>query len=162
MDFKRGDILPGKLQESVIAFANADGGELFVGIANDRTLPPAHRIHGFANEEVANNHVAIPERMIDPALLGVTMEFLCLPSKTSELVLHFIIPKSEKIHYTSSGECYKRKGAQNLRIREKDIENLSYTKGQKSYEDTFVDTVTADDLGAFVYFVNYLCLVLFV
>src|SRR5580765_6003640 len=87
LDFKRGDISPGKLQETFVAFANADGGEIYIGIANDANLTPALRIHGFRNVEAANNHASIPESLINPRLLGVTLEFLRLPSRPSHLVL---------------------------------------------------------------------------
>jgi ATP-dependent DNA helicase RecG len=101
----------------------------------------------------------LPERLVNPAILGVTLEFLRLPAKPTELVLHMIVPKSDKVHFTASGECYKRHGAQNLRIREKDIDRLLFTKGQQSFEDMFVDTVSADDLKRSTYLKQYMSLV---
>src|SRR5262249_42288793 len=117
------------------------------------------RIHGFPNPEAANNHLQITEKMASPPILGSSFEFIRLPGKPSDLVLHLTIPKSEKVHYTASGECFKRRGPQNLQIREKDIENLLFTKGQHSYEDMWVDSVSADDLKRSEYLQNYLKLV---
>jgi ATP-dependent DNA helicase RecG len=56
-DLKAKEIKPSKLTESVSAFANADGGELYIGIAENVTLPFPHKWDGFAEPEDANAHV---------------------------------------------------------------------------------------------------------
>jgi len=61
LDFKRSNIAPGKLQETIVAFANADGGEVIVGIDDDLTLPPERRFYGFSKPEDANNHISVPD-----------------------------------------------------------------------------------------------------
>ena len=54
---KAREITPGKLTRTLSAFANADGGELYIGIAQnpDKTF----RWEGFKQEEDANAHVQI-------------------------------------------------------------------------------------------------------
>ena len=42
-DLKAKEIKPSKLTKSVSAFANADGGELYIGIAENVTLPFPHK-----------------------------------------------------------------------------------------------------------------------
>lgn len=49
-------VAPGKLTRSLSAFANADGGELFVGIAEGAS-GQSHRWEGFADSEDANGHI---------------------------------------------------------------------------------------------------------
>ena len=39
LDVKAREIRPGKLTKAISAFANADGGELYIGIADNRPLP---------------------------------------------------------------------------------------------------------------------------
>ena len=36
LDFKSKNISPNKLQESFVAFANADGGDLYVGVEDEK------------------------------------------------------------------------------------------------------------------------------
>ncbi|HEX5607076.1 MAG TPA: ATP-binding protein, partial [Candidatus Binatia bacterium] len=47
LDFKRAIITPGKLQETVTALANADGGEIIIGLDDDIRRSPIDRFHGF-------------------------------------------------------------------------------------------------------------------
>jgi ATP-dependent DNA helicase RecG len=55
-DLKSKQIKPSKLSCSISAFANADGGELLIGI--DELIPDKHRVwDGFTNQEEANSHL---------------------------------------------------------------------------------------------------------
>ena len=51
-DVKSFRISPAKLQESFVAFANSDGGDLYVGIEDKAVL--GERIVGFTEQEKAN------------------------------------------------------------------------------------------------------------
>src|SRR5947208_6898425 len=58
-DLKSKDIAPGKLTRTISGFANAAGGELYVGI-DERLGPAGAKIRswrGFADPEDANGHV---------------------------------------------------------------------------------------------------------
>ena len=64
LDFKRVEIKPGKLSESISAFANASGGEIFVGIAEDNQgTTKARRWSGFPDMEAANAHIHVVDAM---------------------------------------------------------------------------------------------------
>ena len=51
LDLKAKDVKPAKLTKTISAFANADGGELYIGIAENVTLPFPHKWEGFAKPE---------------------------------------------------------------------------------------------------------------
>ncbi len=159
LDFKRAEIAPGKLQESVVAFANTDGGEVFVGLSDDTAAAPKDRFFPFQKPEDANNHLSVPDVLVDPQVPGISIELIVCPTAPQGLVLHFIIPKSPMVHYTSDKTCYVRKGAQNLVLKGKDIERLIFAKGQRSYEDVPVETVRAHELAESDYMQRYLRLV---
>jgi len=57
LDLKAKEITPSKLTKAISAFANADGGELYVGIAENVTLPFPHKWEGFGKPEDANAHI---------------------------------------------------------------------------------------------------------
>jgi ATP-dependent DNA helicase RecG len=159
LDFKRAIITPGKLQETVTALANADGGEIIIGLDDDIRRSPIDRFHGFPNPEHANNYVSIPDILVDPPVPAVSAEFIVCPTAPSHLLLHLLIPKSPMVHYTSDKTCFIRKGAQNLVLKGKAIERLIFSKGQRSYEDVPAETVRAKELAESDYMRKYLHLV---
>lgn len=135
-DFKRAEIAPQKLEALVVAFANADGGEAYIGIDDDTTLAIASRFFGFAKPEDANQHIAQVTTGLQPSIDGLSLDFVQFPSAGDFLVLRISVPKSPCVHYTSAGECFVRRGAQSIRIKGKQVESLIFTKGQRSFEDT--------------------------
>ena len=60
-DIKAKEIKPSKLTRTISAFANADGGEFYVGIQEGDTHP--HRWKGFFKPEDANAHVQVLENL---------------------------------------------------------------------------------------------------
>src|SRR5215831_19479205 len=159
LDFKRADIIPGKLQETVVALANADGGEIVIGLDDDIRRSPSDRFHGFPNPEYANNHVSVADILVDPPVPAVSAEFIVCPTAPDDLLLHFLIPKSPMVHYTSDKTCFIRKGAQNLVLKGKAIERLIFSKGQRSYEDVPTETVRVKEVAQSEYMQKYLRLV---
>jgi len=63
LDLKAKEIKPSKLTKSISAFANADGGELYIGIAENTALPFPHKWDGFAKPEDANAHLQVFEKL---------------------------------------------------------------------------------------------------
>lgn len=131
-DVKDIRVAPGKLTRSMSAFANADGGELFVGIAEGAAGQP-HRWEGFADAEDANGHIQAFESVF-PLGGDHRYEFMSSDSQPG-LVLHIEIDKSASIKTASDGKIYKRRGAQNLPVTtDEDIRTLERTKGISSFE----------------------------
>ncbi len=145
-DFKSCRIQPNKLQQHFVGFANADGGELYVGIEDESSK--SDRIIGFARQEDANEIISVLLMETRPSVEGVDVEFLDFGSRG--LVLQITIPKSAKVHYASDGECYVRLNAQTTRIKGERILQLGYAKGSESYESRLVlDTPIEDILSSY-------------
>jgi ATP-dependent DNA helicase RecG len=144
-DRKAAAIGGAKLQKVAVAFANADGGEVYVGIADDSDQPdPSKRWQGAQLIENYNQHIqALTE--VQPAL---PMEISFLKSTDSDgYVLRVQIEKSQSVHKTSDGTVYERKGAQSLPIKDHArITALSFAKGAASFEDSSVDSAVAEDI----------------
>ncbi len=144
-DRKAAAISGAKLQKVAVAFANADGGEVYVGIADDSDqLDPTKRWQGARQVEDYNQLIqALTE--IQPAL---PMEISLLKSIGSErYVLRIQIEKSQSVHRTADGSVYERKGAQSLPIKDPArITELSFAKGASSYEDYSVENAVAEDI----------------
>jgi ATP-dependent DNA helicase RecG len=144
-DRKAAAIKGAKLQKIAVAFANADGGEAFVGIADERDEPdPSKRWNGATNIEDYNQHIqALME--VQPAL-PMELTFLKADGKPT-YVLKIQVEKSQAIHKTSDGTVYERKGAQSLPVVDPTrITALSFAKGADSYEDYAVESAVAEDI----------------
>lgn len=129
VDLKSKDIAPAILQKHFVAFANTDGGELFVGVADPKEKGP--RIRGFSKPEDVNDIITTLSET-EPTVDGV--EFELLTFRPGGLVLRIAVPKSPRVHYTNSKDCYIRRNASSGRIRGDQITKLSYAKGSFSYE----------------------------
>lgn len=136
LDFKRKDIQPAKLTKSISAFANAEGGELYVGLSElDQEVEWA----GFATAETANGHIQALEELF-PLGHGFDYVFLQHPENDT-VILKIEVLKSKQIKYASNKTAYLRRGAQNLPQDTDDkVERLKRNKGITSFEDEVVGT----------------------
>jgi len=133
VDVKATDIEPAKLTHHVSAFANADGGELYIGIAEDKI---ANRKYwqGFTDPENANGHLQIFERLFP---LGHDFSYTFLSCATeSGLVLQIIINKTKDIKIASDNIPYIRRSAQSLPVKTpQELQRLQLNKGITSFEN---------------------------
>ncbi len=138
-DVKARDILPSKMSESVSAFANADGGELWIGIDEDIAKRRAWR--GFQRIEDANAHIEILDRVMQ---LGQGYHFQFLEHQTSSgFILHIEISKTPHIIYATNGTAYVRRGGHNQPAKDAMFRQLERNKGLVSFE---TDTVFTDPM----------------
>ena len=141
-DLKSKDIAPAKLTRTIAAFANASGGEVYVGI--DEIVGPAgakiRKWRGFADPEEANGHLQAFEQVF-PLGSYYTATFLSCPGEAG-LVLQLQVLKSKDICKALDGRVYVRRGAQNLPwTTEEQLARLRLDKGITSFE---TETVNVD------------------
>jgi len=151
-DFKSVKISPSKFQESFVAFANADGGEIWIGVEDKRNN--TERIQGFKSREDANDILQTVLENTKPSVENVDLEFIEFGKKG--FVLHISIPKSPKVHYTASGDCYIRLNASTVKIKGERITELGYAKGAYVYEKQPVDIAQMEDYIENSYLKNYM------
>src|SRR6266545_7897039 len=137
LDFKGIAVAPAKLTRTLSAFANAAGGELFLGVSEDKSRNEM-LWSGFKREEDANGHVQAFEQFF-PSGAYFRYEFLTSPGTTGA-ILHCEIFKTPDMRPASDGIHYIRRGAQNLpQSTPEQITRLKYDKGLSSYEDVLLN-----------------------
>jgi ATP-dependent DNA helicase RecG len=139
LDLKSIDIQPAKLSKSISGFANADGGEIYIGIDEVNTGSIKTRYwRGFTDQESANGHIQLFEQLFP---LGEYYSYTFLTTQGAlGLVLQVIIHKSREIVTASDGTPYVRRGAQTLPVKtEQALERLKLDKGIESFERRTID-----------------------
>lgn len=139
VDLKAIDITPAKLTRTLSAFANASGGELYVGIDEREDSDGKKRFwRGFRDPEAANAHVQVFEQLFP---LGQYYSYTFLASDVgSGLVLQVNVNKTREITKASDQVPYLRRSAQNLPITTPDaLSRLRLDKGITSFENETLD-----------------------
>ena len=127
--------------EVLVAFVNADGGELFIGVENDGTISgiphkPEH-IEAMKNSYIAYVH---PETPLPPPVV----RFITADEK---MILYFQVSKSTThVHLTSEGRCLQRFDRENRPVSAERIQYERQEAVSREYDRSFVTTATVQDL----------------
>lgn len=132
LDRKSARIKPSDIAKHIVAFANASGGVLIIGIEDNG------EITGFSNQDsknindfldvpytscIGNMHISIEERGI---IIG---------DHEDKLLVFFIDPSDESVVKTTDGKVYLRVGDKSKLLNHDQITQLEYDKGERKFED---------------------------
>ena len=142
-DFKSIQIAPKALAITIVAFANADGGDIAVGVS-DKT----RKIEGVdQHTEKLNELLRVPLDFCNPTV-SITSELLpCTDKDGNEnhiLLMH--IPASSELHVNQADEAFMRVGDKSRKLSFEERIQLMYDKGERYYEDTAVYGATIEDI----------------
>lgn len=130
------------ISQTLVGFANADGGELLVGVEDSGEVSG---LVGFSADEVAqlertpqtHVHASTPLPEVRRYLLEID----------GKRVLYFSVPKStDFVHVTSDGRCLLRRDLETVPVAAEAIQFDRAEKRSREYDRGFVDGVSADDL----------------
>ena len=142
-DCKSIQIDPKALAITIVAFANADGGDIAVGMS-DKT----RKIEGVdQHTEKLNELLRVPLDFCNPSV-PITSELLPCTDKDGNdnhiLLMH--IPASSELHANQADEAFMRVGDKSRKLSFEERIQLMYDKGERYYEDTAVYGATVDDI----------------
>ena len=142
-DCKSIQIEPKALAITIVAFANADGGDIAIGVS-DKT----RKIEGVdQHTEKLNELLRVPLDFCNPSV-SITSDLLpCMDKDGNEnhiLLMH--IPASSELHTNQADEAFMRVGDKSRRLSFEERIQLMYDKGERYYEDTAVYGATVDDI----------------
>ena len=142
-DCKSIQIEPKALAVPIVAFANADGGVITIGVS-DKT----RKIEGVdQHTEKLNELLRVPLDFCNPSV-PITSDLLPCTDKdgNDNHILLMYIPASSELHANQADEAYMRVGDKSRRLSFEERIQLMYDKGERYYEDTAVYGATVDDI----------------
>jgi len=130
------------ISQTLVAFANADGGELLLGVEDAGAITG---LDGFTEDDLAYFE-DVPRLRVhaDTPLANVRKSRVLIDEK---LILYFTVPKSTQfIHLTSDGRCLQRRDLESIPVASEAIEFDRRERASRDYDRQTVDGVSADDL----------------
>lgn len=139
LDRKSARIKPTDITKHIVAFANANGGILVIGIEDDG------RKTGFKCEGAKNinDFLQIPYT----TCLGnikITSEERDIGNDV--ILIFFIEPSEDSVIKTSDGKVYLRVGDKSKLLNHDQVTQLEYDKGERSFEDIIVEDSSFEDV----------------
>jgi ATP-dependent DNA helicase RecG len=139
-EVKAKEIAPAKLTKTLSAFANSDGGDLYVGVAEAFIGGGVKQRswEGFADVEAANGHIQSFERLFP---LGTDFQYEFLSCATRQgLILHVQVNRTQAIMKADDAVPYIRRGAATFPVlTPESVRRLEYAKGVVSFENELVN-----------------------
>lgn len=135
---KRAAVQPFKLLETIVAFANTEGGYLVIGLEDPSKADGLKRLIGISeNLDNVSEFLKLIEKEIDPPLRLFTHFELEITNihKAQDKLIVLDIKKSNDVHSLKKGDTFVRRGNQNIKIGSTEIIRLKYEKGSIRFED---------------------------
>ncbi|MCC7370960.1 MAG: putative DNA binding domain-containing protein [Chloroflexi bacterium] len=126
--------------ETLSAMANADGGDLVIGIEDDGTVSGAPHPD---DKTALIRRAAAEHQYVSPP---IRFQVRDVQTTTGELLLHFAVDWSPEVHQLADGRYLLRVGAANVPFAAPAIAALKATKGQGLIERSFPPGATLDDI----------------
>lgn len=129
------------IAKTLVAFANADGGELFIGIEDNNSVT------GLPHKpEVINQLLNSPKDCILKET-PITLKQASIINYEGKTVLYFSVSKgTDYVHLTSKGECFQRKDRESMPTPAEKIIFDRDEKSSREYDRQFVDIAKVTDL----------------
>lgn len=129
------------IAKTLVAFANADGGELFIGIEDDNSvtgLPHA--------EDKISSILKAPENYVLKET-PIPLKRASIIDYRDKKIAYFSVEKGSKyVHLTSKGECFQRKDRESVPTSSELIRFEREEETSREYDRQFVDLASITDL----------------
>ncbi len=148
---KRALVKPAKILETIVAFANTEGGIFILGLEDPDKAQGNERLFGISeNSDNISEVQTLLKREIDPHLQFLNqweISILNREKKEDRLwVIH--VAKSNDVHSLKNGDTFIRSGSHNVKIGSSQIIRLKYEKGVIKYESEASGLDSLDELDS--------------
>ena len=132
------------IAETLVAFANAEGGEVIAGVEDDLSITGVPHIR-----ELLDIILAAPTTYVhtDTPLPNPRVSQLQIANMPGSRILYFSVQKStNRIHLTSDGRCLQRRDKENVPVSVEHIQYQRQVKKAMEYDREFVSDAEVSDL----------------
>ncbi len=131
-----------KLANVIVAFANAEGGVIVLGLSNGVVEDV-----GELNQKDRRALEQAGALMCEPPVRARISELQCLGDNgDTRTLLICTVPVGETVHETVAGDCYLRVSDSTIKQDSQQTQELRFDKGNQKYEATRALEATIDDL----------------
>lgn len=138
---RRAAAICGEIGEALVAFTNADGGELFIGVEDDGTITGLQH-----NENDINAMLnAINTHILDSTHLPLQISTR-LQIEGKEILFFCVTKSTDKIYQLPDGRCMRRQDKSSMPAS---IDQIQFERKEaisREYDRAFVDGATVNDL----------------
>ena len=130
--------------ETLVAFANADGGELLVGVEDDGhvTGVPHIREHLVTIQKAVITHIHPDTPLVNPEVR--TLDVSTIPGSK---IIYFSVQKgTEVVHLTSDGRCLQRRDRENKPVSVETIQKKRHEIAAMEYDREMIMNAEVSDL----------------
>lgn len=146
---KRAAIKPADLLETVVGFANADGGFIVIGLEDPAKAQGDKRLLGISeNADNVSDFLKLIDKEIEPPIIlwGKFELDITNVHEQADKLLVLNIKKSNDVHSLKRGDTFVRKGRQNVKIGSTEIMRLKYEKGAIKFESEKSGVISLENL----------------
>jgi ATP-dependent DNA helicase RecG len=138
-------IAPKDLAPALVAFANAEGGTVVVGLSNGT-------VQGVGTRAAKVNDLRqVPIDFTSPAVRARFGQIACVnDAGEPDKLLVIRIDPGERVHEVQNGDCYLRIGDETRRLNYQHRQELEFDKGQSQYDGYPAAGLTFDSLDTWL------------
>lgn len=136
-DRKSSKTTPTKLAPHLVAFANADGGDIAIGLCDGV-------VEGLGQTSLNDYRQAPYDLTVPPVRAQFQIVDCQRPDGRPAQILLVRVGPSERVHELTNGDCYLRVGDESRKLRFNDRRELEFDKGQAQFDATRTDATVAD------------------
>jgi ATP-dependent DNA helicase RecG len=144
VEFKRDLIKTGDLAEIIMAFANAEGGTIYLGVDEGSPPQPSGRVQKVTKQDYDNIQRAARDVLLPP-VSGVMSHEVEVQGR---LVLVVIVPEAEPIHQHQNGKILVRRGSENVALKGKALRQAWVQREQPSFDNLPIWEAGLEDLNS--------------
>lgn len=143
-DRKSARIDPKSIAKHLIAFANASGGILVIGVEDNGTITGFSKVGSHKIDEF--KRISFDYCKTTPHVKWEEIRIINNNSEEDFIFIFHISPSTKRVIKGTSDDVYLRIGDQSKKLTHEQINNLEFDKGERYFEEEIVERSSIEDI----------------